>query len=241
MSEGAEPESAREPETAARPRANPNEFQLPWVGEGHRIDKILLFLIAFSGLYGLATIPLVPIMIADHTVLLALIRGSSTAIVTLGAQVRIGEEHLIVALLAGLPGLMMFDWVFWLAGKRWGENAITLLLGRMKDPEKQHRRLRRITAKYGWLAVLTAYIGPIPKQLIAVAVGFGGMRLRTFLILNTIACLLWLGLLVALGYAIGQDAIDVVKAVSRYALWITLGLVVLIVGRQVWLATRAPR
>lgn len=241
MSEGAETESAREPEAAPRPAANRNEFQLPWVGEGHRTDKVLLFLIAFSGIFRLATMPLVPVLIADHTVLLAMFRGSATAVVTMGAQVRTGDEHLLVALFAGLPGLMIFDPVFWWAGRRWGQNAITMMLGRSRNPEKQLKRLARFTARFGWLAVLTGYVGPIPVLLIAVAVGFGGMSLRTYLILDAIACLLWLGLLVGLGYAIGQSAVDAVEAFSRYALWISLGLVVVIVGRQIWAGTRAPR
>jgi membrane-associated protein len=64
------------------------------------------------------------------------------------------------------------------------------------------------------------------------------MKLRTYLILDAIAAMLWLSLLVALGYSIGQDAIDVVEAIAKYALWISIGLVVVIVGRQIWSATR---
>jgi membrane-associated protein len=234
MTKEAGAQTPGEPEKAAAT----SDFQLPWVGEGHRADKVLLFLIAFSGIFRLATMPLVPVMIADHTVWLAVIRGSATAVVTLGAQVRTGDEHLIVAVLAGLPGLMMFDPVFWWAGKRWGANAFTMLLGRTRNPERQMARLQRLTAKYGWFAVLIGYIGPIPVFLIAVAVGWGGMKLRTYLILDIIAALLWLGLLVGLGYAIGQSAIDTVEAISRYALWITIGLVVVIVARQVWAGSR---
>lgn len=234
MSDEAGFAAAREPE---RPAAAP-EFQLPWVGPGHRADKILLFLIAFSGLFRLATMPLVPLLIADHTVWLAVIRGSATAVVTLGAQVRTGDEHLLVALLAGLPGLMIFDPVFWWAGKRWGENAFHLLVGRMRNPDKQLARLHRLTERYGWVAVLIGYIGPIPVFLIAAAVGWGGMKLRTYIILDIIAALLWLGLLVGLGYAIGQSAVDTVEAISRYALWLTLALVVFIVVRQVWVSSR---
>ncbi|MGQ0846244.1 MAG: DedA family protein [Sporichthyaceae bacterium] len=236
----AQPAQEPTPEVAEESDKPPSgaDYGLPWVGPGHRADKILLFLIAFSGLFRLATMPLVPVLIADHTVLLALFRGSATAVVTMGAQVRTGEEHLAVALFAGLIGLMIFDPVFWWAGRRWGQNAITMLLGRSRNPEKQLRRLHRLTEKYGWLAVLTGYIGPIPVPLIAVAVGFGGMKLRTYLILDAIAAMLWLSLLVALGYSIGQDAIDVVEAIAKYALWISIGLVVVIVGRQIWSATR---
>jgi membrane protein DedA with SNARE-associated domain len=66
------------------------------------------------------------------------------------------------------------------------------------------------------------------------------MGLATFLALDVLGALLWVGLLVGLGYAIGQRAVDVAHAVSHYALAVTLGIVVLVIARQVWLARRAP-
>ena len=47
---------------------------------------------------------------------------------------------------------------------------------------------------------------------------------------------MWVPLIVGLGYAIGQRAVDVAHGVSRYALLITVGLIVAIVARQVWVA-----
>ena len=64
------------------------------------------------------------------------------------------------------------------------------------------------------------------------------MRLRTFLMLDLIGSLLWIGLCVGLGYAIGQSAVDVAKAVSRYALYVTIGLVAVVFARQWWVARR---
>ena len=48
--------------------------------------------------------------------LLEIISGSTLAEVTVGAQSRLGELPLWVAVVAGVPGTMMFDWVFWWAG-----------------------------------------------------------------------------------------------------------------------------
>jgi membrane protein DedA with SNARE-associated domain len=64
------------------------------------------------------------------------------------------------------------------------------------------------------------------------------MRLTTFLILDLIGSLLWIGLGVGLGYAIGQRAVDVAHAISHYALWATIALVVAVVGRQMWVGSR---
>ena len=49
------------------------------------------------------------------------------------------------------------------------------------------------------------------------------MRLGTFLWLDLIGALLWILLCVGLGYAIGQRAVDIAKAVGRYALYVTIG------------------
>ena len=62
------------------------------------------------------------------------------------------------------------------------------------------------------------------------------MRLRTFLLLDLIGSLLWIALCVGLGYAIGQSAVDVAKAVWRYALYVTIGLVAVIFARQYWVS-----
>jgi membrane protein DedA with SNARE-associated domain len=40
--------------------------------------------------------------------------------------------------------------------------------------------------------------------------------------------LLWTGLLSAAGYAFGRSAVEVADAVSRYGLWVTLALVVVV-------------
>jgi membrane-associated protein len=80
----------------------------------------------------------------------------------------------------------------------------------------------------------------VPNVLIYAAVGWTGMGLVKFLVLDVIGSFLWVALLVGLGYAIGQSAVDVAHAVSHYALAVTIVLVVAIIGRQVYLARRYP-
>jgi membrane protein DedA with SNARE-associated domain len=59
------------------------------------------------------------------------------------------------------------------------------------------------------------------------------MRLVTFLILDAIGSLLWAGLLAGLGYALGHRAVVVAQSISHYGLWISIGLIVVIVFFQV--------
>ena len=58
------------------------------------------------------------------------------------------------------------------------------------------------------------------------------MRLVVFMVCDALGALLWAGLLVGLGYSIGQPAVDVVHKISHYSLLATIAIVVFIVGRQ---------
>jgi membrane protein DedA with SNARE-associated domain len=220
--------------------AGPVGLVLPWQGSATRADKLILGLISFSGVYYLLTMFLVPNMVDSHPAVVAVLRGSSVAVVNLGALARTGHGSIVIAVLAGLPGTIAFDWVFWWAGKRWGHNALAMILGRSKNPQKRMQRVESISGKYGPIAVLTGYIMPIPTTVIAVAAGLGGMLLPVYVVLDAIGALIWLGLLAGLGWGMGQSAVDVVHAVSHYSLLITVGLVVLIFGRQIMISRRQP-
>jgi membrane-associated protein len=55
---------------------------------------------------------------------------------------------------------------------------------------------------------------------------------------DIIGALLWASLLVGLGYALGQHAVNVAHAISHYSLILTLALVVVIVVRQTMVRRR---
>jgi membrane protein DedA with SNARE-associated domain len=191
-----------------------------------------------SGLYLLALIPLTPSLVGTHPVLLELLKGSMTAMITMGALSRVGEASLAVAVLAAVPGLMLFDWLYWWAGKRWGRRAIGVFIGDHPKAAARTARLERVISRFGWLAIVIAYFQPVPNVLIYAAAGWTGMRLRTFLLLDLIGSLLWIGLCVGLGYAIGQRAVDVARGISHYALVATIALIAVVFVRQFWVARR---
>jgi membrane protein DedA with SNARE-associated domain len=211
----------REPAGRARP--------VPWQGKGERQDRIILAGIAASVLVPLALLPLVPALVASHPELLELLRGSTASIINMGARARIGETSPALAVLLGVPSLMMFDWVYWWAGRRWGDRVFVWLLGGA-GPRTEQRlaRLHRIESRFGPLAVVLAYLLPVPSSLIYAAVGDGGMRLPLFLALDVLGTVLWTSLLAAAGYGFGREAVDVADTVSRYGLWATLALVVVV-------------
>lgn len=213
------------PEPAARP-------ELPWTGRPQRADLICWAGIALSGLYALVLIPVRPLLIGHHPVLLELLTGSMTSIVTAGAFARVGEVPLALAVGAAVPGMILFDPFFWWAGRRWGRAVLTIFAGRSRRGARLVSRAETWGRRLGWLGVILAYYLPIPAALVFIVAGWTGMRLVTFVLLDAAGALLWIGLLAALGYYLGQDAVDVAKTISHYGLWISIGLVVMVVVSQ---------
>jgi membrane protein DedA with SNARE-associated domain len=140
---------------------------------------------------------------------------------------------------------MMFDWVFWWAGRRWGDRALHLILGRDPSPRGVARRqaraarLERMAERLGPAAVVLAYYLPLPSLLIYVAAGLSGMRLRTFLALDVVGTLLWVGPMVGLGYAVGKPAADVVHRINHYSTLLTIVVVLVVIGVQARRGRRA--
>ena len=213
---------------------------LPWSGRPERADLICWFGIALSGLYALALIPLRPMLIGNHPLLLELLTGSMTSIVTAGAFARVGEVPLVLAIVSAVPGMIMFDPFFWWAGRRWGRGMLNVFAGRSRRGERMIARAERIGHRLGWLGVVLAYYLPVPAAIVFVIAGWTGMRLVTFVLLDITAALLWIGLLVGLGYFLGQDAVDVAKSISHYGLWISIGLVVMVIVSQRVRGSRTP-
>jgi membrane protein DedA with SNARE-associated domain len=119
----------------------------------------------------------------------------------------------------------------------WSERVINLFAGRS---ERQRRRGQKLVARvnrwgrwFSWPAVIIANFLPIPSAIIYAMAGWTGMSWVTFLVLDVIGTLSWAGLLAGLGYALGQHAVSVAEEVSRYGLWVTIAVVVLVVVGQI--------
>jgi membrane-associated protein len=207
--------------------------RIPWAGKPRRVDILCWAGIMLSGIFYYVMLPFRASLVGTHPVLLELLNGSTEAIIAGAAFARVGHGSLIVVLLAAVPGLMKFDPLYWWAGRLWGERIIALLSGKRNRGAKYMSRVQRWGRKFTWPAVIISPFLPIPNAIIYVIAGWAGMRLVTFIILDVIGTLLWAGMLVGLGYALGHHAVVVAQTISHYGLWISIGLVVLIVFFQV--------
>jgi membrane-associated protein len=210
--------------------------RLPWEGKPRRVDIACWAAITLSGLYYLALLPFRASLVGTHPVLSVVLNGSTEAIVSAAAFARVGHGTLVIVLLASIPGLMKFDIIYWWAGRLWGEKIIHLFAGRS---ERQRRRGLKFVARvnrwgrlFTWPAVIISPFLPIPNAIIYAVAGWTGMSWVTFLILDAIGSLAWAGMLAGLGYALGQHAVSVAQTVSKYGLWVSIAVVILVVASQ---------
>ncbi|WP_300612017.1 VTT domain-containing protein [Trebonia sp.] len=230
-----EPTAAAEQLSAqqAAARADPwDDPRLPWVGKPRRVDILCWAGITISGVYYLILLPFRAALVGTHPVLLELLNGSTEAIVAAAAFARVGHGSLAVVMLASIPGLMKFDPLYWWAGRIWGERIILLFSGRRKHGQKFIARVRRWGRWFTWPAVVAAPFLPVPNAIVYAVAGWAGMSLATFVILDAIGSLLWAGMLAGLGYALGHHAVVVAQAISRYGLYVSIAIVVLVVAGQ---------
>jgi membrane protein DedA with SNARE-associated domain len=218
------------------PRDPWNDPRLPWEGKPRRVDIACWAAITLSGIYYLVLLPFRAPLVGSHPLLLEALNGSTEAIVSAAASASLGHGSLAWVLLAAIPGLMKFDLIYWWAGRLWGERVIGLFTG--QSARKQRRaakfaaRVHRWGWRFTWPAMIITPFLPIPNAIVYAVTGWAGMGVGTFLILDAIGTLAWTGMLAGLGYALGQSAVSAAQAISRYGLWISIGIVALIFAGQ---------
>ena len=222
-------EPAADPAQAKDPWANAN---LPWQGKPRRVDIVCWGAITLSGLYYLALLPFRASLVGTHPLVSVVLNGSTEAIVSAAAFASKGHGSLAVLLILGIIGVMKFDIIYWWAGRLWGERVIQLFSGRGKRSQKFVARVNRSGRWLTWPAVVLSPFLPIPNALVYAAAGWTGMSWLTFLILDAIGSLAWAGLLAELGWALGQHAVNVAQEISKYGLWFSIAIVVLVVASQ---------
>jgi membrane-associated protein len=217
---------------AAAPVSPWNDPRMPWNGRPRKVDIICWAAIILSGIYYYALLPFRAHLLGTHPVLSEVLNGSTEAIIAAAAFARVGHGTLAVAFIAALPGLIKFDWLYWWAGKLWGDRFILLLSGKSKRGTKYMDRVHRWGRKFTYPAVILSPFMPLAAVIFVLA-GWSGMRLITFLLLDLVGNMIWAGLLCGLGYALGHHAVVVAEQISHYGLWVTIALVVVIMFFQI--------
>ena len=195
--------------------------------------------IAIKTVIALALLPLAPSLLGTDPVLLEALRGSTSAMASGGAFARVGEASLALAILAPLPTLLFATPFFWWAGRLWGPKAAATLGGGHPNAEKWAQRSGAHLERFGGLAVALAPFLPVPSSFVYAAAGWTGMSFRRFMVFDLVGMLSWIGVIVGLGYVIGHPAVQAAKAISHYALLITIAVVAIAIAVAVLRTRRA--
>lgn len=213
---------------------------VPWEHPMSRGDRVLVFVTLGVLALMLATLPVRPFLLASHPVALSAVTGSLSAIGAGAAFARIGEGELWLVVVAGVFGMVKFDWLFWLAGRRWGAKVIAL----WAPGDVAKRFVARVRSWPAWampLVVMAAALPGVPAPAVFALAGLGGMGVVRFLLFDALGAAVIVGLVAGLGFRVGQYAVDVVLLIDEYALWITLALVVLVSFRAGYRGYREDR
>ena len=222
-------EPAAGSDAAAGPEAeakeNPWAAIKPWQGKAAGLDKLLLFIIIGVPLIYLGLMPLRPWMLVNAPVVQEFINGAKTSVVAAAAYARVGEIPLWLVIVAGFVGMAKLDWAFWLAGRRWGDGVLRLFA----QNERQLKRINQLKKIPNWALFLMTLISRcpgIPGTLVYLVAGWTRMRLSLFLVADLLGCLIFTLIWTFLGYQLGEAAVDILEVIDKYALWLTLALIV---------------
>lgn len=207
---------------------------LPWKHKPTRSDLWCWAALAVVGIFGLVLLPLRPLLIANPYIG-AWVTGGRTAMVSLGAFLRVDGGSPVPYWIIGTLSLLKFDWVYWWAGRLWGESIISSFMGRTKGAQKRAQRALRITEKYAVLAILLTYLPiPFPAAVVYAAVGMARMRLWVFMLIHLVGAGTAQALYLWLGWSIGEPAVAVVKTFADYMWYLTIGILVVMLATWWW-------
>lgn len=223
-----------EPSEGSRSAETPKSF---WPDDytPTRKDYICLTLIGLSGIYAIVVMVARPMLLGWNPLVLATLSGSRSALVTIGAQYGVGLTSITVVVAAFVLSslsLIKMDLLFWWAGRLWGSFFLGSLVGDSKRKAKQAARAEALARRWSVLAIVVSNIPilPIPRTIVFAVLGISRTSFRKIFLVDLAAAACVQGLWLYLGFTIGEPVVDVVEVIARYSLWLSLAILVVVIG-----------
>jgi membrane protein DedA with SNARE-associated domain len=215
----------------------------PWSGRPRARDVICSIAIVVSAVYAVAVIPLTPALISTHPVLLELLTGSNSSIVAAGAFSDVDNRlQLFVVVVAALPGMMRFDWVYWWAGRLWGHSVVERLGHHSPRSAALARFVETRGRRFaGPLVTLAAFLPSGASTAVYAAAGWAGLPLIPFILFDLLGSAAWTALLAVGGYLLGSEGVHLANLASRYAFATVCVLVAAMIAPPLWHSWRERR
>lgn len=191
-----------------------------------RTDKLILLYLTAVTILMFVLMPL-RVWLLNNPVPYALLVGGYTSAIVGGAQAAAGGVAAWVVVICALVGALKGVPLWWLIGRKWGVEYLNLMVGNSKRMRRWANRLDNLRPRTLLAVVFISYIPFMPTLVIAnLLAGIRGVRFPIFLAVNAAGVLVRNSVFAYLGTQYGEAVIAVVDQVNRYALWITLALVV---------------
>ena len=122
-----------------------------------------------------------------------------------GALAASGKLHLVPALGLAVSACVIADWLWYEAGRAWGERVLHFIHSFAPDPEAADRKSRKLFAQHGPpLLVLDKFV-PGLDAVVPPLAGTSGTRPFHFLAFETVGASLWSFVYAGLGYIFRDD------------------------------------
>src|SRR5262249_60016720 len=191
----------------------------PWHGRPRVRGGLCALAITVSAGSPIVAIPLTPALISSHPVLLELLTGSTSSIMAAGAYSGVDSKlQLALVVVAALPGIMRFDWVYWWAGRLWGHRIVE----RLGQRSPRMARLAGLAETRGrrWAGPLVALAAFLPggaSVAVYAAAGWTGLPLLAFVPWGTLGSAAWISIVALGGYLPRRDGGPPAGLGSRFA------------------------
>ncbi len=188
---------------------------------------IWLFVYFFADLVlSMIMIPL-RVWLMNNPLPYALLVGGYTSAIIGGAQSTVGGTAAWVIVLCALVGALRAVPLWWMIGRWWGREYLAMVVGQSKRMRTWLTRLDRLSPPLLVGAIFISYIPFMPIRLLAnLLAAIRGVSFPVVLAVNAAGVLVRNGIFAYIGIRYGEQVIDVVEQINRYALWVTIGLVV---------------
>lgn len=207
---------------------------MPWSHKPTRSDFWCWGLLSFYALYSLAMFPLRAWLLTVPYVS-AWLNGGRTALVAVGALTSVNADPhhwWLWTWLAATVSVIKWDLLFWWAGRLWGRKILDTWGGQRPRAKRWTDLLERFTRRHPGGAILLTYL-PIPfTAVIYAAAGSSGVSLKRFALLDLCWAALFNGLYMYLGFRIGRPAVQLLELYGRYAMWVSIAM---LVGMLAWM------
>jgi membrane protein DedA with SNARE-associated domain len=146
-----------------------------------------------------------------------------------GALAASGRLGVATALGLAVTGAVLADWIWYEAGRAWGERVLHFIHRFAPDPVAADRKSKKLFARHGpQLLVLDKFVPGLDAVVPPLAGTSGTARLR-FLAFETVGASLWSATYAGLGYVFSHDLDRAAACVGKAGTWLGTALLCVVV------------